>query len=144
MTEHVYRAAIPVRFAYCDPAGIVFYPRYMEMFNNLVEDWCRQERLPFLELAPGAGRGLPTVHLEVDFLAPSYMGDELSAALSVRGIGASSISLEIVLRGPDGADRVRARVVLVLMDMQTKRAMAIPEDVRARIAPYLAQHPPPL
>ena len=26
-----------VRFAHCDPAGIVFYPRYFEMLNELVE-----------------------------------------------------------------------------------------------------------
>ena len=138
MTERVFRATILVRFAYCDPAGIMFHPRYMEMFNNLVEDWCRQENLPFLELRPGAGRGLPTVHLEVDFLAPSFRGDELSAALSVRELGTSSITLDILLQGPDGADRVRGRMVLVLMDMQSMRSMPIPDDLRARIAPYLA------
>jgi len=31
-----YRAQVLVRFAHCDPAGMVFFPRYMEMFNNLV------------------------------------------------------------------------------------------------------------
>ena len=36
----VYRSEILVRFGDCDPAGIVYYPRYMEMFNSLVEDWC--------------------------------------------------------------------------------------------------------
>jgi 4-hydroxybenzoyl-CoA thioesterase len=133
MTERVYRAAIRVRFAHCDPAGIVFYPRYLEMFNNLVEDWCRQENLPFFEMKAGIGRGLPTVHLEVDFIAPSFMGEELSAALAVREVGTSSIGLEIVLQGPDGADRVRGRVVLVLMDALSLRAIAIPDDMRERL-----------
>ena len=137
MAERVYRAAILVRLAHCDPAGIVFYPRYLEMFNNLVEDWCREEQLPFFEVQAGAGRGLPTVHLEVDFMAPSFMGEELAAALFVREVGTSSIGLEIVLHGPDGAARVRGRVVLVLMDALSMRAMAIPEDMRARIASYI-------
>ena len=137
MAERAYRAAILVRFAHCDPAGIVFYPRYLEMFNNLVEDWCRQEKLPFFEMKAGAGRGLPTVHLEVDFMAPSFIGEELAAALFVREVGTSSIGLEIVLRGPDGADRVRGRVVLVLMDAVSLRAVPIPEDMRARIASYI-------
>jgi 4-hydroxybenzoyl-CoA thioesterase len=137
VAERVYRAAILVRLAHCDPAGIVFYPRYLEMFNNLVEDWCREEKLPFFEVQAGAGRGLPTVHLEVDFMAPSFMGEELAAALFVREVGTSSISLEIVLHGPDGAGRVRGRVVLVLMDAGSMRAMAIPDDMRARIASYI-------
>ena len=41
-TAQVYRSTVLVRFADCDPAGIVFYPRYMEMFNALVEDWFRE------------------------------------------------------------------------------------------------------
>ena len=83
-----YRADILVRFAHCDPAGIVFFPRYMEMFNNLVEDWCREELgFSFAEIHSGRGWGLPTVHLEVDFMAPSVVGEVLSATVAVRSLG---------------------------------------------------------
>ncbi len=133
----LYRAEVLVRFAHCDPAGMVFYPRYLEMFNNLVEDWCREERLPFAEHAPGRGWSLPTVHLDVDFVAPSVMGEVLSAALRVRSLGASSIALEIVLHGPDGALRVRGGVVLVLMDLRSRSAVEIPDDLRTRLAAFL-------
>jgi 4-hydroxybenzoyl-CoA thioesterase len=128
-----YHAEILVRFAHCDPAGIVFYPRYLEMFNNLVEDWCREAAIPFAQISGGKGMGLPTVHLEVDFAAPSRMGDVLSATLSVRTVGASSVTLDIVFRGPDGADRVRGVLVLVLIDAESKRPLAIPGDMRAKM-----------
>jgi 4-hydroxybenzoyl-CoA thioesterase len=128
-----YRAEILVRFAHCDPAGIVFYPRYIEMFNNLVEDWCRETGIPFAEIRGGQGMGLPTVHLEVDFIAPSRMGDVLRATLAVRTIGASSLTLDIVFRGPDGADRVRGALVLVLVDAQSGRPIPIPDTVRAKL-----------
>lgn len=131
-----YRAEILVRFAHCDPAGMVFYPRYLEMFNNLVEDWCREAQLPFSEIHSGRGWGLPTVHLNVDFVAPSLLGDVLSASLSVRSLGASSITLDIVFRGLDGADRVRGSVVLVLMDVRCKTAITIPDDLRERILAF--------
>ena len=40
-----------VRFGHCDPAGIVFFPRYFEMLNELVEDWFAQALgLPFAVL----------------------------------------------------------------------------------------------
>lgn len=43
ISPRAYRSTILIRFAHCDPAGIVFFPRYLEMFNNLIEDWCRDE-----------------------------------------------------------------------------------------------------
>jgi 4-hydroxybenzoyl-CoA thioesterase len=130
----VFRAEILVRFADCDPAGMVFYPRYFEMFNDLVEDWCREELdFSFPELHSKRGWGLPTVHIEADFPAPSFLGEILAATISVRDVGTSSIALSITLTGPDGVDRVQGRVVLVLMDLQKKRAIPIPEEIRARI-----------
>jgi 4-hydroxybenzoyl-CoA thioesterase len=134
-----YHAEIRVRFAHCDPAGIVFFPRYLEMFNNLVEDWCREDlRLSFAEIHEARGWGLPTVHLDVDFIAPSSLGDVLSATLTVRRVGTSSLGIQIVLRGPDGGDRVRGQVVLVLIDARTRRARAIPSELRDRLAAFLA------
>ena len=38
-----YQREVLVRFAHCDPAGIVFYARYFEMINGVVEDWVREE-----------------------------------------------------------------------------------------------------
>ncbi|HXM96496.1 MAG TPA: thioesterase family protein [Candidatus Dormibacteraeota bacterium] len=136
---HVFRAEVLVRFAHCDAAGIVFYPRYLEIFNDLVEDWFREKlKFPFSEIVTRRGWGLPTVHLEVDFVAPSVFGEVLSATLSVLNLGTTSITLDIVLRGPVGADRVRGRVVLVLIDRRTNRAIAIPDDLRAGILTFQA------
>jgi len=30
---------VRIRFAHCDPAGIVFFPQYLVLTNALVEDW---------------------------------------------------------------------------------------------------------
>ena len=30
---------IQIEWGHCDPAGIVFYPRYVELCNEMVEDW---------------------------------------------------------------------------------------------------------
>jgi len=130
---------ILVRFGDCDAAGIVFYPRYLEMFNSLVEDWYRDAlHFSFTDIVTTRGWGLPTVHLEVDFVAPSVFGEYLSATLAVREIGTSSLTLDISLRGPDGVDRVRGKVVLVMIDRRDLKAIPIPDDVRARIAAFKA------
>ena len=135
--KRVYRSEILIRFAHCDPAGIVFFPRYLVMFNDLVEDWCRDELgFTFNEIHTGRGWGLPTVHLDVDFVAPSRIGDRLTAHLTVRAVGTSSLTVAIVLRGPDDRDRVRAELVVVLVDPVSMRATPIPDNVRQRIAPF--------
>jgi len=129
-----------VRFADCDPAGIVFYPRFLEMFNNLVEDWCSQElKCSFDEIVVQRGWGLPTVHLEADFILPSRLGEVLTATLFVRKIGTSSIHADIVLSGPDKVERVRGKVVLAVVDRSLGKSIPIPDDMRARMLPFLIQ-----
>jgi 4-hydroxybenzoyl-CoA thioesterase len=136
----VYRAELPVRFTHCDPAGIVFYPRYFEMFNDLVEDWCREGlHFPFPEIINRRGWGLPTVRLEVDFVASSTFGEVLTAQLVVRTVGKSSIGIEIVLAGQKEDTRVRGRVVLVLTDRRTGKAIPLPDELRSKILEF--KHP---
>jgi 4-hydroxybenzoyl-CoA thioesterase len=132
-----YEAEIPVRFADCDAAGIVFYPRYLEMFNGLVENWFRDElQFSFTEIVTHRGWGLPTVHLEVDFVAPSRFDETLSATLTVSRVGRTSVGLEILFRGQDTVDRVRGKVVLVLIDRAIQRAIPWPSDLRERILAF--------
>lgn len=133
-----FKTEVLVRFADCDPAGIVFYPRFLEMFNNLVEDWCNAGlKFSFNDIVIKNGWGLPTVHLEADFLAPCRLGEVLMAKLYVRKIGTSSINADIVLCGPDHSYRVRGKVVLVLMDRKTSRASPFPEALRKRIVDFV-------
>ena len=35
----MFKTHIKIRFNHVDAAGIVFYPRYYEMLNQVVEEW---------------------------------------------------------------------------------------------------------
>lgn len=131
----IFVTRVPVRFGDCDPAGIVFYPRYFEMINGLVEDWCGQALgTSFHDMHLRDGWGLPTVHVETDFLAPSELGENLHAELRVKKMGGASLHLAIRLLGPDNSERVRAQIVLVSMDLRVRRAIPMPREfaIRAR------------
>ncbi|MDB5729629.1 MAG: hypothetical protein JWQ00_2834 [Noviherbaspirillum sp.] len=133
-----FATAFKVRFADCDLAGIVFYPRYIEMFNAVVEDWSADGLgVPFRALHLEHGLGFPTVHLETDFRMPSELGDMLRAELAVEKIGGASFTIAIRLLGPGNEERVRAKLVLATMDLKTRRAVQIPEPLRGRIAAFL-------
>jgi len=126
-----------VRFAHCDPAGIVFFPQYLVMLNTLVEDWFdRGLEVPYADFISRRRLGVPTVRLEVDFTAISRIGDDLSLQLAIAQAGRSSMHVRAEYWCGDEL-RLRARQVLVCTSLEDHRPRALPDDVRAGLAPYL-------
>ena len=127
--ERVY----PIHFSQCDPAGIVFFPQYLVLFNHLVEDWFTQGM--GIDYADFIGRrrvGTPTVRLECDFRAVSRMGENLTFSITPERVGGKSLTVTIEVRHGDEL-RVGARQVLVFTDLGTHRAIDMPADVRAAL-----------
>ena len=131
----VFRRRHKIHFSECDPAGIVFYPQYFVLFNDLIESWI-DALLPEegYHGVIGARRvGMPTVHLEVDFKAVSKMGDEVWLSLDVERIGQASLTLAWACAGTDGVLRMSARQTIVTTSLDTHKAMPIPDDLRSAI-----------
>lgn len=79
-----FKRTVPVRFAHCDTSGLMFYPQFFALVNEVVEDWFAFGlRLPFRTLHMERRLGVPTVSFEVEFVAPCRLGDELTQTLSV-------------------------------------------------------------
>lgn len=125
-----------IRFAHCDPAAIVYYPNYFDMFNSVVEDWFNHGlEIGYDKFIIERRCGLPTVTIQCDFLLPCRMGDTLTLALSVEKTGRSSITLSI--RGlVEGEQRLRARLVLVTTSLETHRPIPIPGDLLSKLEEY--------
>ena len=128
-----------VRFADCDPAGIGYYPRYFEMCDGVVEDWCESVLVSRRVLHLDLGLALPTVDLQATFTAPSRLGDHLDIALLVQAIGRSSLQLS-ARASCDGQPRFAVEYTQVLMSMAEARAVPWPDDWRQRIVAVLPQH----
>lgn len=132
-----------VRFADCDPAGIVFFPQYLVMLTTLVEQWFDDGlRIPYAQFIGARRTGLPTVRLEVDFTAISRHGEVLTQELALVKLGRSSLILHTEFKGGDEL-RLRSRQVLVCTSLATHQPQALPDDVRAALQPYLEQEAPP-
>jgi 4-hydroxybenzoyl-CoA thioesterase len=130
-----------IRFAHCDPAGIVFYPRYTELCNEVVEDWFADGLgVPFPELHERRRLGVPAVRLEIDFATPSHYGDVLLFQLEVTEVGRTSLTLAIV-GSCAGVERLRIRLKVVLLSLESGRPVALDDAWRARIAPFVVQRP---
>lgn len=126
----IFTRSLQVRFKDCDPAGIVFYPRYFEMVNDTVEDFFGKELdYPFHEMHPKTG--VPTVKIETEFTRPSRHGDELTITLTVEKLGRTSLTYEQVARSLDEI-RFKARATLVHVDAAGKPT-PWPDAVRTKI-----------
>lgn len=127
-----------VRFAHCDPAGIVFYPRYVELLNEVVEDWFEEGLgVDFHSLHIEHGLAIPTVHLEVEYLAPSRYGDILCFHLGVTNIGNSSLQLGITAYSGEQL-RLRASLKIVMTSLVELKPVSISEEFwKPKFAAYL-------
>lgn len=132
---------VTVEFQHCDPAGIVFYPRYFEMISATVERFFTDGlRDSFARMHLIDRVGVPTAHIEVDFRSPSRLEDRLALTLEVERIGQSSLALRTTCRC--GGDlRFEARSTLVNFDFNASRSRPWSEAQRDGFTRHLATVP---
>lgn len=129
-----------VRFKHVDFAGIVFYPRFLEMLNDLVEDWFEQELdRPFSKIHET--NGIPTVDLKVQFKSPARIGDELTKSLWVTSLGSASVTCAFTFTHSTSKVCLEGEVTLVNVgldkDNSTIKAMPFADDTRDKIRRFL-------
>lgn len=129
---------IEIMFKHCDAAAIVFYPRYTEMLHDTVEHWFNHGlKIGFDNLHGKHNMGIPMVNLQVDFLEPSRLGEQLLSHLKVTRLGRSSMQMQVQICDHSQRVRVSAQLTIVFAVLGDIRSTPIPDDFRDRIAPYV-------
>jgi 4-hydroxybenzoyl-CoA thioesterase len=129
-----------IRFKHIDYAGIVFYPRFLEMLNDLVEDWF-EEALdrPFSKMHET--NGIPTVDLKVQFKNAARIGETLSKKLWVAQLKSSSIVCGFQFTNQEDKTVLEGEVTLVNVkiqeDRQSIKAEPFNEEMKQKISNYL-------
>jgi 4-hydroxybenzoyl-CoA thioesterase len=125
--------AMRVHFEDCDPAGIIFYPRFFALVNRLVEDWFGDELgVSFKTLHIDQRKGVPTVQFACDFQSPLRLGDIADMRLTVAHLGASSCQLLIEARLGD-IPAAKFEQTIVYTDLAAMKSEPWPEALRAHI-----------
>lgn len=129
-----------IRFQHIDYAGIVFYPRFLEMLNGIVEDWF-EEALdrPFSKMHET--NGIPTVDLKVQFKKAARLGETLTKKLWVKKLGDSSLLCGFCFEDEQGKTCVEGEVTLVNIAFGENRdsikAEAFTEEMRNKISKFV-------
>jgi 4-hydroxybenzoyl-CoA thioesterase len=99
---------VQVGWGDCDPAGIVFYPRFYAWMDTVSHVLAREMGIPRESMIPPGSDmyGFPVVRTQAQYLSPARMDDVLEVRTWVARVGRSSLSLrhEIVRIEPDGAE----------------------------------------
>jgi 4-hydroxybenzoyl-CoA thioesterase len=125
--------ALRIEWGDCDPAGIVFYPRYFAMFDTsttaLFERALGMTKFEFLKAYNSVG--YPMVDTRARFLSPTRFGDDVVIRSAITEIKRSSFSVQHHLmkgdtlavegfetrvwvgRDPDDADKIKSKPIPV-------------------------------
>jgi 4-hydroxybenzoyl-CoA thioesterase len=127
---------IRVRFGDADPAGLVYYPVIFHYFHIALEEFFPARcGLTYARLMADERLGFPTVKAETEFFIPLIYGDEVEVLMSVAKIGRTSVNFVYeARRAGDGVVCARSAQVHVCMNLDTRRAVRIPDRYREAFA----------
>ena len=129
---------VRIEWCDCDPAGIIFYPRYFEMFDTsttvLIERALGMNKIDYLKAYAFAGH--PLVETRARFRVPTRFGDEVAIETALIECGRSSFKVEhrLTKAGALAVEGFETRVWVVRpADDPTRiRSQPIPPEVLAR------------
>lgn len=126
-----------VRFADCDPARIVFYPRFFELFDRATEELFHSVGFYWdKEFGANGLNGLPLVDASARFLSPAWFGDTLEIESWIDEWKGKVFVVEHRIRAGDREIAEGREVRVWAMDAPDRpsgiRAVPMPDEIRAR------------
>jgi 4-hydroxybenzoyl-CoA thioesterase len=133
------RREIHVEWGDCDPAGIMYYPRFFEVFDACTNALFHKAGFPKHEMLVKYDlAGIPMVETMARFFAPLCFGETVTVESTIVEWGNSSFRVQHkLLRGEVlAAEGLEKRVWTVRAEDGTKRlrSQSIPQEVRERFS----------
>jgi len=127
-----YSALSRVWFSDTDAQGVVYYGRYLPYFDHARTEYHRHVGEMRIEGAEFVMRASA-----VEYLAPARFDDLIESFVRVRRIGNSSVTYACAAyRLPDDTLMVTATQTLVLVDLVSRRATRVPEELRCPLQDF--------
>ena len=126
---------VHIEWGHCDPAGIVFYPRYFEIFDASTSALFERalgitkfEMIKTMEFT-----GWPMVQTKARFIKPTRFGDDVTVETSIKfGRASFEIQHKLSLKGELCVECSEKRVWTRRDATGALKSLPIPEDVLAK------------
>ncbi|HYZ76939.1 MAG TPA: thioesterase family protein [Gaiellaceae bacterium] len=130
-----FKARTRVGFSDTDAQGIVYYGRYLPYFDLARVEYLRE--LDLLHPDVLAGEEFVMRACTIEYLAPAVFDDEIDVYIRLARLGRTSATFECAAyRVPDDVLLVTATQTLVLVDLDERRPVPIPEPYRERVRAF--------
>jgi 4-hydroxybenzoyl-CoA thioesterase len=133
----VFTTSRELRFGDCDISGTAYFPSYLDILNNVNEEFWAHIGFPWHEIIWKERWGTPTVHLSCDFSKPSLFGQTLYFAMGVVRVGRSSVTLRHRITCGEEV-RWTSTQVLAASDLDKHISIPWPDAVRVALEARLA------
>ena len=131
-----FSAQTRVGFSDTDAQGIVYYGRYLPYFDQARVEYHRSLGLLGMEIGE-EGQEFVMRALSVDYHAPAVFDDLIEVYVRLARIGQTSVTYELAAyRARDDVLMVTASQTLVLVDLDERRPVAIPQSYREAIRAF--------
>lgn len=144
----VFRGRRHVYWSHCDPAGIIYEPRFGQWLHDLLERWFEQVvDVPYVDCIQQRRIGFPTKNAASIYHFPARLGDIVEVQLRVERIGRTSITFyyqgwRVDKTTGNTTDLLfESTVVRVVVDLNSMQPQAWPDDLRSAIERFKAAAP---
>lgn len=120
--------SVRVRYAETDQMGVVYYGNYAQFFEIGRVEFLRECGMSYSEMERG-GVMLPVVHLEVDYKKSALYDQLLTIETEVLEKPSVKITFNHKIYNEDHHLLVTGKVVLVFVDVESKKVKKAPRDV---------------
>jgi 4-hydroxybenzoyl-CoA thioesterase len=128
----------PIKFEEVDAANIVFFARFVTYAHEAMEHFFGGLEGGYARLILERRVGLPAVHVEITFTAPTRYGDVLRIETRVVKIGNRSAVLRYrMYHAGSGRLACELKHTVVTTDLRTLASCEMPDDVRALLVQHL-------
>jgi acyl-CoA thioester hydrolase len=124
-----------VRYAECDPQGVVFNAHYLAYLDHSITELWR-EALGGYQAMIDRGLDMVVVESTLRFHQPAQFDDLLTLEVAITRLGNTSISSAHRIAGEDGVVLV-ASLHHVLVDLRTRSKTPIPDWIRRGLTPWV-------
>ena len=127
---------VRIEWGDCDPAGIIYYPRYFTIFDActsaLIERALGMRKIDYLKAYDFTGH--PLVNADSRFLLPTRFGDEVTIETAVTAIRRSSFDVQhrLLRAGELAVECLETRVWTFTDASGRIKGVPVPEEIRAK------------
>ncbi len=123
--------AWPVRVYWedTDAGGVVYHASYVRFLERARTEWMRALGVDQMAFKKETGLAFLVRGMQLDFLRPALLDDELSVTVEVKERRAASILFTQTITRADGTCLIRASVRVACVDLQRMRPAEIPTDL---------------